>query len=139
VTASGATEALDYHALAEFRYQIRRFLRFSEDAARSVGLGPQQQQLLLAIKGLAPGTEPTVGELASRLQIRHHSAVELIDRLEQRQFVVRQHSGEDRRRVRIELTPQGEHVLETLSVLHRAELQAAAPALLAALKALLGS
>jgi DNA-binding MarR family transcriptional regulator len=87
---------------------------------------------------MPPGTEPTVGELAARLRVRHHSVVELVDRLERRQLLARHRSGEDRRQVRIELTPEGERVLEALSFQHRAELGTAGPALLEALRALLG-
>ncbi|HEY1206436.1 MAG: MarR family transcriptional regulator [Bryobacteraceae bacterium] len=103
-----------------------------------MGLEPQQHQLLLAIKGLPQGIEPTVGELAARLQTRHHSVVELIDRLEGRQLLSRRRSERDRRQVRIELTPEGERILEALSVQHRAELETAGPALLDALRTLLG-
>ncbi len=138
MSGPGQTGAVDYRALAEFRYQIRRFLRFSEDAAREAGLEPQQHQLLLAVKGLPEGKEPTIGELADRLQIRHHSVVELIDRLESRGLARRQRSSEDRRKVRVELTPEGERILESLTVEHRNELEAAGPALLKALEELLG-
>ncbi len=138
MSGPGQTGAVDYRALAEFRYQIRRFLRFSEDAARAAGLEPQQHQLLLAVKGLPEGKEPTIGELADRLQIRHHSVVELIDRLESRGLARRQRSSEDRRKVRVELTPDGERILESLTVEHRNELEAAGPTLLKALEELLG-
>lgn len=137
MSGPGQTGPVDYRALAELRYQIRRFLRFSEDAARAAGLEPQQHQLLLAIKGLPEGTEPTIGDLADRLQIRHHSVVELIDRLESRGLVRRQRSTADRRKVCIELTPEGERILETLAVQHRGELETAGSALLAALTSLL--
>lgn len=135
---AGAAESVDYDALAEFRFQIRKFLRFSEAAAKKVGLEPQQHQLLLAIKGMPQETEPTVGELARRLQSRHHSVVELIDRLERRQLVSRHRSEQDRRQVRIGLTPEGERVLKALSIQHGAELETAGPALVEALRALLG-
>ncbi len=138
MSGPGQTGAVDYRALAEFRYQIRRFLRFSEDAARAAGLEPQQHQLLLAVKGLPEGKEPTIGELADRLQIRHHSVVELIDRLESRGLARRQRSSEDRRKVRVELTSEGERILESLTVEHRNELEAAGPTLLRALEELLG-
>jgi DNA-binding MarR family transcriptional regulator len=128
---------LDYRTLAEFRYRIRRFLRFSEEAARAAGLEPQQHQLLLTVRGLPAGTEPTIGELAERLQIRHHSVVELIDRLEERGLVVRRRSERDRRNVLVDLAPQGERVLETLTLRHRAELESEAPELLKVLSALL--
>jgi DNA-binding MarR family transcriptional regulator len=132
--AQNDTGSVDYQALAELRYQIRRFLRSSEDAARSAGLEPQQHQLLLAIKGLPPNVQPTVGELAERLQIRHHSVVELIDRLVQRGFVRRRRSEADRRKVFVDMTPEGEEVLHKLTMEHQAELQTAGPALLSALK-----
>ncbi len=125
--------AFDYQALAELRYQIRRFLRFSEESARSAGLEPQQHQLLLAIRGLPPGAEPTVSELAERLQIRHHSVVELIDRLERRQLVTRRRDEADRRKVLIELTPESERLLHSLALAHRQELESAGPELLRAL------
>lgn len=129
--------AIDYRALAEFRYQLRRFLRFSEDAAQAAGLEPGQHQLLLALKGLPEGAEPTITELAERIQIKHHSAVELIDRLAERGFVRRRRTGADRRKVLVEITPEGNRVLRHLSVQHRAELQTAGPALLAVLESLL--
>jgi len=138
VSGSDTAKPVNYRALAEFRFQIRQFLRFSEAAARKVGLEPQQHQLLLAIKGMEPATRPTVGALAARLQTRHHSVVELIDRLEARQLVARRRSEQDRRQVWIDLTPEGERILEALSVEHRAELETAGPALLDALGALLG-
>ena len=71
----------NYKAMAELRYQIRRFLRFSENAARQVGIEPQQHQLLLAVRGLPDDVKPTIGVLAERMQLQHHSTVELIDRL----------------------------------------------------------
>jgi DNA-binding MarR family transcriptional regulator len=138
VSGPGPTGTIDYRVLAEFRYQIRRFLRFSEDAARAAGLEPQQHQLLLAIKGLPEGTDPTIGELAERLQIRHHSVVELIDRLESRGLARRQRSATDRRKVCVELTAEGERILESLAEEHRGELETAGPALLSALEDLLG-
>ena len=127
--------AADYQALAEFRYQIRRFLRFSEQAARRACLEPAQHQLLLAIK--AHAGEPTVGELAERLQLRHHSTVELIDRLAQGRLVRRDRAEGDRRQVRVRLMAKGEAVLRKLSLEHRAELGSAGSALAAALKAIL--
>ena len=125
---AGREAAFDYRALAEFRFQIRRFLRLSEEAARRAGLEPQQHQLLLAAKGLSDGT-PSVRALAERLQIRHHSAVELVDRTARRGLVRRVRDGRDRRQVRVELTPRGEKILRELTVHHRAMLGEAAPAL----------
>ena len=129
--------AVDYRSLAEFRYRIRRFLRFSEETARSAGLEPQQHQLLLIIRGLPPEVEPTVGELAERLQIRHHSVVELIDRLERKRFVHRRRGDRDRRKVLVGMTPEGERLLESLSASHLEEMESVGPELLRVLEALL--
>jgi len=93
--------------MAELRYQIRRFLRFSENAARQAGIEPQQHQLLLAIRGLPPQLKPTIGVLAERMQLQHHSTVELIDRLVERGFVCRLRAADDRRQVLVKLTGQG--------------------------------
>ncbi|HYN16374.1 MAG TPA: MarR family winged helix-turn-helix transcriptional regulator [Terriglobales bacterium] len=115
--------SVDYQALAEFRYQIRRFLTFSQQAARADGIDPQQHQLLLAIRGLPEGIKPSIRALAERLQIRHHSAVELIDRSVAHGLVQRQRDGIDRRQVTIHLTPKGERLLSELSLHHRDELR----------------
>jgi len=125
-----------YRALAEFRHQIRRFLHFSEQAARRAGLEPQQHQFLLALKGLPTDAVRSVGQVAERLQIQHHSAVELLNRLEERGLAVRERSSVDRREVLIDLTAKGEKLLRALSLHHRAELKSAAPALVRALEAL---
>ena len=124
----------DYESLAELRYQIRRFLHFSEQASREVGLEPRQHQLMLALKGLPEGTRPRIGELAERLQIQHHSTVELVNRLAASGYVRRHRTGTDRREVLLSLTPKGEKVLCELSLHHRAELRMRGPALVAALK-----
>ncbi len=129
----------DYRSLAEFRYQIRRFLGFSERAARDSGLEPRQHQLLLALKGLPEGREPTIGDLAERLSVEHHSAVEMIDRLERARLVLRVRDQQDRRRVLVQLTAKGEALLSALSLSHREELQAAAPALVHVLKSLVSN
>ena len=126
----------EYQALAEFRYQLRRFLRFSEEAARAVGLEPQQHQLLLALKGLPQGRTATVGELAERLQIQHHSAVELINRMAERDLLERSRDENDQRRVNISLTVNGDEVLRKLSLLHHEELRTTGPALVHTLMAL---
>lgn len=124
----------DYHSLAELRHQIRRFLHFSEQNARQAGLEPRQHQLMLALKGLPAGKRPRVAEIAERLQIQHHSAVELVNRLAAGGFVKRHRGTEDRREVLVSLTPQGEKVLRELSLQHRAELRNAGPALVKALR-----
>ena len=126
----------DYRSLAEFRYQIRRFLNFSEAAALAAGLNPKQHQLLLALKGLPGDTEPTIGRLASRLHIRPHSAVELVDRLCESGHIRRRRSDQDRRQVLIEITRKGETVLQKLSLIHRQELESAAALLVGPLNRL---
>ncbi|MCU1286568.1 MAG: transcriptional regulator, MarR family [Acidobacteriales bacterium] len=113
----------EYRRLSEFRFQIRRFLRFSEKAARAKGLEPQQHQALLAVKGLPEGQQPTVANLAHRMQLAHHSMVELIDRITEKGLATRTKSADDRRNTVIALTPKGEKVLGELSVLTYSELQ----------------
>jgi DNA-binding MarR family transcriptional regulator len=125
-----------YRQLAEFRRQIRRFLHFSEEAARQHGIEPQQHQLLLALKGLPAGVRPTVSALSSRLCLRHHSTVELINRLADRGAVVRRTSEEDRREVLVELTTLGEEILEKLSSEHWREVQISGPELARTLEAI---
>ena len=132
-------EDKDYEVLADFRYQIRRFLHFSEKAAHTAGLEPQQHQLLLAVRGAtASGEEPSIRILAERLQIQHHSAGELVDRLEERGMVARSRSRNDRRQVLVQLTERGQAELEKLSLCHLAELRNNAPALVEALQTLIG-
>jgi DNA-binding MarR family transcriptional regulator len=124
----------DFESLAEFRHQIRRFLRFSERAARDAGLEPRQHQLLLVLKGLPSNVRPRIAEVAERLQIHHHSAVELVNRLELGGFVRRERGSEDRREVLLQLTSKGERVLRDLSLYHREELRSQGPALLEVLQ-----
>ena len=113
----------DFEALARFRFGIRRYLRFSEETVRRHGITPQQYQLLLALKGF-PGREwATVGELAERLQLRHHSTVELVNRAQGQKLVQRSPDPDDARVVRVGLTPEGEQILAELSALHRLELE----------------
>jgi DNA-binding MarR family transcriptional regulator len=125
---------LDYQSLAELRHQIRRFLYFSEQAARSVGLEPRQHQLMLALKGLPKGVRPRITELAERLQIQHHSAVELANRLVAGGYIRRRPGDGDRREVWLSLTAKGERVLQTLALHHKDELRSQGPELLAALR-----
>ncbi len=125
--------AVDYRALADFRYEIRRFLNFSEQAARVARIQPHQHQALLAIKGLPSGRRATVGLIAERLQIQHHSAVELSLRLEAKGLIRRRPGLSDRREVVLSLSSRGEQVLRELSLSHRAELRSAGPTLLRAL------
>jgi DNA-binding MarR family transcriptional regulator len=134
MTDKNSLRATDYQALAEFRYQIRRFLRFSEEASRQAGLEPQHHQLMLAVKGAPENIEPTIGYLAECLQIQHHSAVELVDRLVKRGLIQRIRGEEDRREVHVKLTAKGERLLKDLTLYHRNELRTAAPALVGTLK-----
>jgi len=127
----------DFKAMAELRYQIRRFLRFSENAARQAGIEPQQHQLLLAVRGLPDGARPTIGVLAERMQLQHHSTVELIDRLAERGFLVRLRATDDRRQVLVKLSRDGQAFLETLSLHHLQELQSAGPKFVKVLQNLL--
>ena len=122
----------DYESLAELRHQIRRFLHFSEAAARVAGLEPRQHQLMLAVKGLPKDVRPRISEMAERLQIQHHSAVELVNRLAAGGYIRRNH-GTDRREVLLKLTDKGERVLQELSLHHREELRTQGPALIKAL------
>src|ERR1041385_4309275 len=124
---------LDYRALADFRHQLRKFLAFSEQIARDGGVEPRQHQLLLAIRGLPEGVEPTVQVLAERLQLRHHSVVELIDRLEAAGLARRTRNAADRRRAHVTITNRGQELLRKLSLAHRDELRTTAPALVASL------
>lgn len=124
--ASSDLRPQDYRALAELRYRIRRFLHFSEEAARAAGLEPQQHQLLLAIKGADGDRPPTIAHLADRLQLAHNSAQELIRRAERRGLVATRQATDDRRQVLVELTADGEAALRELSVAHRDELRSQA-------------
>ena len=134
-----AISITEYQTLAEFRYQLRRFLRFSEQAARAAGLEPQQHQLLLALMGLPEGKKATIGTLAERLQLAHHSTVELVDRLVERGFIQRSRDEADQRKVLVTLTPQGEEVLRNFSLSHRDELLSIGPALVQALNSILNN
>jgi DNA-binding MarR family transcriptional regulator len=131
--ASGDLSPQEYRALARFRHLIRGFLSFSAKAARAAGLPPQQHQLLLSIKGLPPDRPPTVSSLAWHLELRHHSTVELINRLTRRGLTRRIPGVRDKRQVLIEITPLGERLLRRLSLLHREEIRRRGPELLSAL------
>jgi DNA-binding MarR family transcriptional regulator len=117
----------DYQRLLAFRTTLRRFLRWSETQAEAAGVTPAQHQLLLAIRGHVGGQEPTVGEVADSLLLRHHSAVELIDRAEAAKLVRRAADGEDGRIVRLRLTAAGKRVLARLAAVHLEELRRLAP------------
>lgn len=124
----------DYRSLASFRYEIRKFLSFSEQAAREAGIEPQQHQLLLAVRGLPEGTRPTIRAVAERLCVQHHTTVALVDKLEARGLIERERSSTDRREVLLKLTAEGEDMLRSLSALHREQLRTVGPDMLAALQ-----
>jgi DNA-binding MarR family transcriptional regulator len=127
----------EYRALAELRYRIRHFLHEGDAVAQAAGLEPQQYLLLLTIRGLPPGEEATIRTLAERLALKHHSAVELIDRLEMHGYVRRSRGRDDRRRVLVSLLPRGERLLEQV-VRHRiGELRATGHELVRAIDQLL--
>ena len=127
----------EYAALAELRYLIRKFVGEGDAVARAAGLEPQQYLLLLAIRGLPEGEEATIRALADRLALKHHSAVELIDRLELHGYVRRSRSRDDRRRVLVSLLPRGEKLLEQVARHRISELRSSGTALVNAISALL--
>ncbi|MGB9463927.1 MAG: MarR family transcriptional regulator [Candidatus Acidiferrum sp.] len=127
----------EYRALAELRYRIRHFLREGDAKARAVGLEPQQYLMLLAIRGLPEGSAATIQTLAERLALKHHSAVELVDRLETHGYVRRTRSRDDRRRVFVSLLPRGERLLEQVARNRISELRTSGEALVGAIEALL--
>ena len=127
----------EYQALAELRYRIRRFLREGDTVATETGLEPQQYLLLLMIRGIPNGQEATVSNLAERLVLKHHSVVELLDRMETHGYVRRSRSREDRRTVLVSLLPRGEKVLEQVAQHRVGELRASGAALANAIAALL--
>ncbi len=126
----------NHKALADFRYQLRKFLAVSADAAREVGIDPTQHQLLLVIKG-SDSESTNIGEIADRLLIRHHSAVELVNRCERNEWVIREKDEHDRRQVRVHLTQKGEGILAELSAVHTRELQTSGPELIQTLTTIL--
>src|SRR5579859_6381164 len=127
----------EYRALAELRYCIRHFLREGDAKARAVGLEPQQYLMLLAIRGLPEGSESTIQTLAERLALKHHSAVELIDRLETHGYVRRTRSRDDRRRVFVSLLPRGDRLLRQVAQNRISELRTSGEALVGAIEALI--
>jgi len=130
MAAAQSLDESDYQRLAEFRYRLRGFLKFSEHEAAKIGLNPQQHQALLAIKGAPQGQgHVTIGILAERLGIRHNSAGELIDRLIMNGLAVRRSNPEDRREVLIDLTNRAERIMAKLTLAHRNEVRKLAPLL----------
>jgi DNA-binding MarR family transcriptional regulator len=127
----------EYRALAELRYRIRRFLHEGDAVAHAAGLEPQQYLLLLSIRGLPEGQEATIRTLAERLALKHHSVVELIDRLETHGYVRRSRGRDDRRRVLVSLLPRGERLLEQVARDRIEELRSTGHALVRAIDQLL--
>ena len=123
-------------ALAEFRHQLRMFLRFSEAAAQKLGLEPQHHQLLLQVAGAPSEVQATIGYAAERLGLRHNTAVELVNRCEEKGLVLRRHDGTDRRCVLLDVTQKGREMLEALSIDHAEELNDLAPRLIRTLSRL---
>lgn len=122
-TAAGPVTDAEYQALAQFRRRLRSFLYFSEEAAKAAGLKPAQYQLLLAIRGAEKDGSPTIGDMADWLKLRHHSAVELVNRAEAAGLIAREEDPEDRRRQRLVLTDHGRSKLDALATVHREELR----------------
>jgi DNA-binding MarR family transcriptional regulator len=127
----------DYRALAAFRHEIRKFIAFSEQAARDAGIEPQQHQLLLAVRGLPESMRPTIGAVAERLCVQHHTVVALVDKLEMRGLILRERSEADRREVLLRVTYAGEALLRALSALHRLQLETVGPNMVRALERVL--
>src|SRR3989442_4407296 len=134
---AGEITTTEYRALAELRYLSRKFEAEGDAAARAAGLEPQQYLLLLALRGLPEGEEATIRTLADRLALKHHSGVELIDRLEVHGYVRRSRSRDDRRRVLVTLLPRGEKLLDQVARYRISELRASGAALVNAISALL--
>jgi len=126
----------DYESLADFRYLLRKFLRFSKDFLRSAGLSPEQYEALLAIKASATSSGLTILHLSERLQVKHHSAVNTVDRLAERKLITRQTSATDRRQRHLKLTDRGEKLIEELAAVHRKEMRSRSPEMIKALQRL---
>jgi DNA-binding MarR family transcriptional regulator len=124
--------------LAEFRYELRRFLQFSEGCAAEAGLHPQQHQLLLQLAGAPDGVETTVSYAAERLGLRHHTVVELSKRCEEAGLIHRNQDVNDRRRIQLQVTAKGHRVLRILSAAHARELYELAPGLIGTLSLICG-
>ncbi len=125
---------MDFETLAAFRYQIRRFLRFSKDLLSSEDLTPDQYQALLAIRASTPKRKLSIRDLAEQLQVRHHSTVGIVDQLVSREAVVRQVAPEDRRKILLTLTPKGEELVQRLAPPHHEELSRLCPEIIRTLE-----
>jgi DNA-binding MarR family transcriptional regulator len=133
---SRALREAEYVALAEFRYQVRKFQRHMQQQVRGLGVNPQQYQLVLAVKGLPAEEAPTIGVLAERMQLNHNSTVELVDRCERRGLLRRERAGTDRRQVTLSITSRGESLLRKLGSAARGELLNSGPSLVDAVQQL---
>ena len=124
----------DYEALAAFRYAMRKFLSFSKRALKAEArLTPEQYEALLALKAFSLKSGLTVGQLSERLQVKHHTAVSLVNRMEEMALVRRESNEADRREVFVRLTPAGSRVLAQVAVLHRREIRIRSPEMIEAL------
>ena len=138
-TKSGPFSQSEYEKLAEFRYQLARFLRRRKDAARAQGLHAQQYELLLALAGMPEQKQPTIKEVAAQLQLEHHTVVELADRLQERGLITRESSSKDGRAVLLELTRAGQKALDRIVRYSFTQLREEAPALIRSLRRILQS
>jgi len=127
----------EFQRLAEFRFQLRRFLHFSNVAAEQAGLRPQQYQLLQCVSGMPDELDPTIAHVAARMLLKHNSAVELVDRTIEQGLLRRVQDPTDQRRILLRVTPQGERVLAALASYHLEELNQAGPELIRALRRIL--
>ena len=126
-----------YRPLAEFRYLLRKFLRFSKDVLRErAGINPEQYEALLAVKAFASEDPVTISQLSERLQVKHHSAVNIVDRLVERKLITRQPSEQDRRQRHLQLTEKGEKLIQELASAHFKELRARSAEMISALERL---
>jgi DNA-binding MarR family transcriptional regulator len=127
----------DYEQLAAFRYLLRKFLRFSKDFLRTTaGINPEQYEALLAIKAFGSASGVTISELSERLQVKHHSAVNIVDRLAERKLITREAGESDRRRRHLQLTAKGEKLIEELAAVHRKEMRGRSAEMIKALERL---
>src|ERR1051325_4063269 len=127
----------DYHSMASFRHQVRRFLRFSKELVKANGnLNSEQYEALLAIKAFTSSKGLTIGDLSERLQVKHHSTVNIVDRLVARKLVRRNTSPHDRRARHVELTPAGRNLIDRLAAAHREEIRRRSPEMIAVLERL---
>jgi DNA-binding MarR family transcriptional regulator len=137
--ASRKLAAPELRRLSEFRFQLRRFLHFSQEAAEAVGLRAQQYQLLLAVCGMPEGEEPTIAAVAGRLLLKHNSTVELVDRTIEQGLLRRVHDPVDQRRILLRVSDRGERLMQSLASFHLEELGTTGPALLQSLRGVLRS